>query len=225
MMSAGGERRGRRSLRPLQRDLAAESLVRASAAWPRARRAGRCAAPLRPRASPSSRRIAIQRAFGTPGAAASISGTSSATARSNSGVPFDAQRLGRRSRRTRRRPLSLSSACTPSPVRATIGTAGTPRSRDRLRASTSMPLRLRFVHQVDGDDHAVGDLEHLQHEIQVALERARVDDDDRAVGPAEQQEVARDLLVAARPRAASRCPAGRRACSGRCRTGSRLRRA
>ena len=59
-------------------------------------------------------------------------------------------------------------------------------------------LALGLVHQVDGDDHAVGDLEHLQHEVQVALERRGVDDDDRRVGPAEQQEVARDLFVVRR---------------------------
>ena len=137
-------------------------------------RACRSPAPLRPAASPSSRRIAIQRAFGRPGAAASISGTSSATACSNSGV-------------SRRRAAGWCARSSPDAtavdrleqrVYALAGarhdrrSTGTPRSRARLRVSTSMPLRLRLVHQVHGDDHAVGDLQHLQHEVQIALERA-----------------------------------------------------
>src|SRR6187200_1906673 len=56
-------------------------------------------------------------------------------------------------------------------------------------------LASRLVHQVHRDDDAVGDLQHLQNEVQVALERAGIGDDDDGVWLAEQDEVARDLLV------------------------------
>ena len=56
-----------------------------------------------------------------------------------------------------------------SPVRATTGTTGTPRSRARLRG----PPRCRapsFVHQIRGNYDAIGDFQDLEHEVQVAFE-------------------------------------------------------
>jgi hypothetical protein len=64
--------------------------------------------------------------------------------------------------------------------------------------SSSSPSPLRLVHEVQTDDDAVGDLEHLEHEVEIALESRGVHDDDRHVGLSEQDEVARDLLVVAR---------------------------
>jgi hypothetical protein len=55
-----------------------------------------------------------------------------------------------------------------------------------------------LVDQIEADDDPVGDLEHLQHDVQVALEPVRVHHDDRDVGLAEQDEIARNLLVVAR---------------------------
>ncbi len=54
-----------------------------------------------------------------------------------------------------------------------------------------------LVHQIEADDHSIGDLEHLDHQVEVALETGRVDHDDGDVGAPEEEEVARDLLVGA----------------------------
>ena len=54
-----------------------------------------------------------------------------------------------------------------------------------------------FVHQVDVDDHAIRDVENLQHEVQVAFEARGVDDHHGHVRPAEQDELASHLLVGA----------------------------
>ena len=60
------------------------------------------------------------------------------------------------------------------------------------------PFAFGLVHQIDRHHHALGDLEHLQDEIEVSLERGRVDDDHCGVGPAEEQEIARDFFVVRR---------------------------
>jgi hypothetical protein len=44
-------------------------------------------------------------------------------------------------------------------------------------------------------DNAIGDFQHLKHQIQVPLEHSSVDHDDDAVRAAEQQEVPRNLFV------------------------------
>jgi hypothetical protein len=75
-------------------------------------------------------------------------------------------------------------------------TAGTTRSRERLRRSISHALARCLVHQVDGHHHAARDFQHLQHQIQIPLDRRGVDDDDGDIGPAEEQEVARNLFIA-----------------------------
>jgi hypothetical protein len=55
-----------------------------------------------------------------------------------------------------------------------------------------------LVHQVQADHDPVRDLHDLQDQVEVALEPARVDDDDGDVRLSEEQEIARDLLVPAR---------------------------
>jgi hypothetical protein len=57
-----------------------------------------------------------------------------------------------------------------------------------------------LVHEVETDDDPVCDLEDLEDEVQVALDRCGVGDDDDAVGLAEEDEVARDLPSAAAER-------------------------
>ena len=57
------------------------------------------------------------------------------------------------------------------------------------------PVPLRFVDQVEEDHHLPGDVQNLQGQVQVALEAGGVHDDDRYVGPPEQDEIARHLLV------------------------------
>jgi hypothetical protein len=79
-----------------------------------------------------------------------------------------------------------------------VGTTRTPRSRARRRSSTLDAAALRFVHEVQADHDAVRDLEHLQHDVQVALEYGGIDHHDGHVGLAEQHEVARHLFVEAR---------------------------
>ena len=59
----------------------------------------------------------------------------------------------------------------------------------------AMPLG--FVDQVERDDHAVGDFQDLQRQVEVAFQAGRVDDDDRHVRLAEQDEVAGDFFVGA----------------------------
>ena len=59
------------------------------------------------------------------------------------------------------------------------------------------PVAPGLVHQVDVDHHPVGDVEDLQHEVQVALEPRRVDHRHRHVGPSEQDELAGHLFVRA----------------------------
>ena len=54
-----------------------------------------------------------------------------------------------------------------------------------------------LVHQIHVDHHPVGDVEDLQHEVQVALEAGGVDHRHRHVGPPEQDELARHLFVGA----------------------------
>ncbi len=186
----------RTSLCPLKRNLPAEAIVgRCCRATSVASSPARSACSTR--TSPSSSRIAIQRAFGTPGAAASMSGTSSAMAALNSRVPCG--RFG----------CVASLAADHAFDRRQQRVNAFRRARDdRHRGHAEIarqaahvdvdPLAPGFVHQVHGHDDLVGDLEHLQHEIQIALERGCVDDDDRAVGGAEEQEVARDLLVVRR---------------------------
>ena len=47
-----------------------------------------------------------------------------------------------------------------------------------LRRVDRDAVPLRLVHQVEADHHAVGDLEHLQREVEVALEPRGVDHHD-----------------------------------------------
>ena len=56
----------------------------------------------------------------------------------------------------------------------------------------------RFVHQVEAHHGAIRDLEHLQHEIQVALEARGIHHHHRDVGLTEQQKVTRHLFVQTR---------------------------
>ena len=56
-------------------------------------------------------------------------------------------------------------------------------------------MTLRFVYEVQADDGPVGDLQHLQHQVQVALQAGAVDDDDGDIGPAEEDEVTRHFFV------------------------------
>ena len=65
------------------------------------------------------------------------------------------------------------------------------RQRGEIRPDAAA---LCLVHEVDADNGASGDLQNLQHEVQVALEAGRVADDDHGVRSAEAQKVARDLL-------------------------------
>ena len=96
--------------------------------------------------------------------------------------------------------------------RAAMGTTGTPKSRARCRSSTIRTMA-RFVHQVQADHHPVGDLQDLQHQIQVALQRRGVGHHDRHIRLAEQQEIARDSLRRGWSPTANTCRAGRRACT------------
>jgi hypothetical protein len=57
---------------------------------------------------------------------------------------------------------------------------------------------LRLVHQVQADHDAVRDLEHLQHDVQVAFEHRGIDDHDGHIRLAEEHEVARHLFVETR---------------------------
>ena len=57
------------------------------------------------------------------------------------------------------------------------------------------PLSRGLVHQVQADHRSFRDLQHLEHEVEIALEHGGVDDDQRAVGTAEEDEVPGDLLV------------------------------
>ena len=54
-----------------------------------------------------------------------------------------------------------------------------------------------LVHQVQVDDDAVRDVQDLEREVQVPFETGGVDHEDGDVGPPEQDEVARHLLVRA----------------------------
>ena len=134
--TAGGRpwQRARSLLGSLQGDLAAEPLAGLLLAARRARPARPLASASSTAASPSSRRIAIQRAFGTPGAAC-----------------FDQRHQFRdRALELRRARCSAAAASRPRPTRhhrpsraahaclrrcaPRCATAGTPRSRDRLRS-------------------------------------------------------------------------------------------
>jgi len=57
----------------------------------------------------------------------------------------------------------------------------------------SVPTGL--VHQVEADDHSIGDRERLQEQVQVPLEPSRVDHDHGDVRAAEEEEVSRDLFI------------------------------
>ncbi len=54
-----------------------------------------------------------------------------------------------------------------------------------------------LVHQIEADDHSIGDLEHLDHQVEVALETGRIDHDDRDVGTPKEEEVAGYFFVGA----------------------------
>ena len=79
------------------------------------------------------------------------------------------------------------------------------RSRDHRHAERVFQLldvdadavALRLVHQVETDHDPVGDLEHLQREIEVPLEPRGIEDHHRHVGPAEQNEIPGNFLVGA----------------------------
>ena len=55
-----------------------------------------------------------------------------------------------------------------------------------------------LVEEVHAEDDLIGDLQHLQQEVHVALQAGGVSDDDRDVGAVEEDEVAGDLLILAR---------------------------
>src|SRR5262245_6002852 len=59
----------------------------------------------------------------------------------------------------------------------------------------SVPARL--VHKVETHHYAIGYLENLEDQIEVPLQPRRIDYDQRDVGLAEEDEVARDFLVGA----------------------------
>ena len=50
-----------------------------------------------------------------------------------------------------------------------------PRRRDR-------PLRSISIEEIDAEDGLIGDLEHLQEEVHIALQAGRIRYDDRHVG-------------------------------------------
>jgi hypothetical protein len=67
-------------------------------------------------------------------------------------------------------------------------------ARERTRIHCDA-VALRLVDEVHAHHGAVGDVEHLQHEIQIALESRGVGHDHRDVGTSEQDEIAGDILV------------------------------
>ena len=91
-----------------------------------------------------------------------------------------------------------SSARSPRPNRALVGHDRHAQFARKLLVVDRQPVALGLVHQVQADDRPVGDLQHLQHEVQIALKPRGVDHDDGHVRLAEQDEVAGDLLVVAR---------------------------
>ena len=56
----------------------------------------------------------------------------------------------------------------------------------------------RLVHQVETHHRAIGDFQHLQHEVQIALEAGGIDHHHRDIGLTEQQEVACHLFIETR---------------------------
>ena len=132
--------RRRHLLRSLQRDLLAEPFAGLLLARPPAAPAGRSSAPLRP----ARRRRAVgSRSSARSARPAPPVRSAAPVRRPRAGTPACPRRAAAWSRSSPDATPSTvsSSACTPSPVRATMPIAGTPRSRDRLRRSTSMPLR------------------------------------------------------------------------------------
>ena len=54
-----------------------------------------------------------------------------------------------------------------------------------------------LVHQVEADDDAIGDLEDLEHQVEVSFESGGIHHHQRDVRLAEEDEVAGDFLVGA----------------------------
>ena len=59
------------------------------------------------------------------------------------------------------------------------------------------PVTARLIHQVEADHDAVGDLEDLQHQVEVPLQPGRVHHHHGHVGIAKQDEVPGNLLIGA----------------------------
>ena len=67
--------------------------------------------------------------------------------------------------------------------------------RGQLVDVDSDPVAPRLIHEVETHHHPVGDLQNLEHEVEVPLQPGGVHDDHGDVGLPEQHEVARYLLV------------------------------
>ena len=215
--TAAGGRWRRRSLRALQRDLLAEALVRLLLIARRASPAGRS------RSASSTCGVAVEQANRDP----------ARVRHAGRGRLDERHQLGDRALELRRarRPAAAWSRSSPDDdavdrrraARACLrrcarrsATAGTPRSRDRLRTSTSMPLRRASSIRLTATTTRSVISSTCSTRFRLRSSAVASMTTMVHVGPAEQQEVARDLLVAATPRAASRCRADRRACSGPC---------
>ena len=65
----------------------------------------------------------------------------------------------------------------------------------KLRSIHLDPLAPRLVHQIDAHNGARGDLQRLEHQIQVALQAGGITDHHRAVGTAKAEEVPGHLFL------------------------------
>ena len=88
----------------------------------------------------------------------------------------------------------MRSACLsstiPLPRFACIGTTGTPSSSDSSLRVEPQAGPLRHVDHVQRDHHRQAELDDLQHQVEVALERRGVDHADHQVGRASPVDLA-----------------------------------
>ena len=186
----------RASLRPLQRDLPAEALAGCLLARDEVGQLAGRAAPASTCASPSSRRIAIQRAFGHAGRRrfdqrhqlGRPRAETPACPSTRSGVVVTSPRrdLGDRLRAARADPRWCARRSAP-PARRDRAPGCARRPRCPLRLASSIRLTATTTRSVISSTCST--------RFRLRSSARGVHDDDGAVGLAEQQEVARDLFV------------------------------
>ena len=137
------------------------------------------------RSSPSSSRSATQRALGSPGIRRLRSAAGERAARLPRGPATGRPHAVRPADNLRRWRPRRWPAAAPAGLRRSGRPSAPPARPGRGPAAVRPPpghAAAGFVHQVEADHHPVGDLQHLQHQVQVALQPGGIDDDHGHIG-------------------------------------------